>query len=217
MSFAVVAASLAIGGGLAKTFMGISNAKKAKEEQRRAKRKLRARMNQYEALDTSNPYLNMENTFEDLTVNQKQAEFQKRQQEQQQANLMQGLQGAAGGSGIAALAQTLANQQSMDAERASASIGQQESRNQQMAAQQAAQNQAMERQGEVISRQMNRDKVGTLLGMEQQSVRDANFLRADAMKQIGEGIGDIGGGFASFAGMPMKAVGGVAKPKKKKK
>ena len=86
-----------------------------------------------------------------------------------------------------------------------------------MAARQAAQNQAMERQGEVISRQMNRDKVGTLLGMEQQNVRDANFLRADAMNQIGEGISDIGGSFTSLAGMPMKAVGGVAKPKKKKK
>ena len=56
MAFAVVAAGLAVGGGLAKTFMGISNAKKAKQEQRTAKRKLRARMNQYEALDTSNPY-----------------------------------------------------------------------------------------------------------------------------------------------------------------
>ena len=57
MAFAVVAAGLAVGGGLAKTFMGISNAKKAKQEQRTAKRKLRARMNQYEALDTSNPNL----------------------------------------------------------------------------------------------------------------------------------------------------------------
>ena len=127
------------------------------------------------------------------------------------------MQGAAGGSGIAALAQTLSNRQSLDAERASASIGQQESKNQQMAAQQDASNQAMERQGEVLSRQMNRDKVGTLLGMEQQGLRDANFMKADAMKQIGEGAGQLGQAAMGFMMKDRSVLGGVAKSKKKKK
>jgi hypothetical protein len=215
MSF-VLAAVAVVGAGV-KIYQGVKAKKEAKELQAQARQQLDQRLAQYEALDTSNPYKNLENTFEDLTVNQQQAEFQKRQQEQQQANIMQGLQGAAGGSGIAALAQTLANQQSLDAERASASIGQQESRNQQMAAQQAAQNQAMERQGEVISRQMNKDKIGTMLGMEQQNLRDANFLRADANKQIGEGAGQMSQVASGMMQKEKSIIGGVAKPKSKKK
>jgi hypothetical protein len=214
MSF-VVAAIAVVGAG-AKIYMGARANKMAKERQAEANKQLKSRMSQYEALDTSNPYLNMENTFEDLTVNTQEAEFVKQQQEQQQANLMQGLQGAAGGSGVAALAQSLSNQQSMDAQRAAVSIGQQESQNQMLAAKQDATNQVMERQGEVLSRQWQQDKVGTLLGMEQQAVRDANFLRADAMKQMGEGFGDMSNVASSFAQKSKSIVGGVAKSKKKK-
>ena len=43
---------------------------------------------------------------------------------------MQGLRGAAGGSGIAGLAQALANQGQLQTQRISASIGQQEAANQ---------------------------------------------------------------------------------------
>ena len=215
MSFALTAVAV-IGAGV-KIYQGVKAKKEAKELQAEAKQQLAKRQAQYEALDTSNPYQNLENAFEDLTVNKQQAEFQKRQQEQQQANIMQGLQGAAGGSGIAALAQSLANQQSLDAERASASIGEQEARNQQMTAQQAAQNQAMERQGEVISRRMSMDKVGTQLGMEQQNLRDANFLRADANKQIGEGAGQLGQVAGGMMKKEKSIIGGVAKPKSKKK
>ena len=65
----------------------------------------------------------MQNTYEDLTVNQQQAQFTAQQQAQGFANTMEGLRGAAGGSGIAALAQSLAGQQSLAAQQASASIG----------------------------------------------------------------------------------------------
>ena len=68
----------------------------------------------------------MENTMEDLTINQQQAEFEKQQAMQSQANIMGQMRGAAGSSGIAALAQSLANQGSLQAQRASASIGAQE-------------------------------------------------------------------------------------------
>ena len=49
----------------------------------------------------------MSNPYEDLTVNQLQAQFQARQQQQMTANTMAQLRGAAGGSGIAGLAQAL--------------------------------------------------------------------------------------------------------------
>ena len=57
-----------------------------------------------------NPYESLENVYEDQTVNLKQAEFEKEQSQQSMANIMTSMQGAAGGSGVAGLAQVLANQ-----------------------------------------------------------------------------------------------------------
>lgn len=85
----------------------------------------------------------MQNTAEDLTVNTQQADYQSQQQQQGLANTMGSLRGAAGGSGIASLAQAMAGQQSQNLQQSSASIGMQESQNAQMAAQQGAQIQQM--------------------------------------------------------------------------
>jgi hypothetical protein len=85
----------------------------------------------------------MQNTAEDLTVNTQQAEFQAQQQQQGLANTMGSLRSAAGGSGIAGLAQAMASQQSQNLQQASASIGMQESQNAQIAAQQGARIQQM--------------------------------------------------------------------------
>jgi len=134
MAFAVVGTALAVGaiakgvGGIVKAIDGGIQKKRAKEAAEKAQLELDKRKNQFENLDTSNPYLNMENTAEDLTVNKQAAEFQKQQQMQSQANIMDQMRGAAGGSGIAALAQTLANQSSMDAQKASADIASQEAK-----------------------------------------------------------------------------------------
>ena len=98
--------------------------------------------------DVSNPYANMQNTMEDMTVNQQQSQFQAQQNQQNQANIMGSMKGAAGGSGVAGLAQAMANQGSQQAQQASASIGQQESANQKATAQQAGQLQSLDRQGE---------------------------------------------------------------------
>ena len=122
----------------------------------------------YANLDTSNPFLNMENTMEDLTINQKQSQFQAQQFQQSQANIMSGLRGAAGSSGVAALAQSLAQQGQLASQKSAASIGQQEAANIRAKAQMAGQIQSKERQGEVMSRNMERDKQSTLLGMAQQ-------------------------------------------------
>lgn len=80
-----------------------------------------------------NPYENLENAYEDAQVNLKQAEFEKEQSQQAMANIMQSMQGAAGGSGIAGLAQVLANQGVRQAQQASVSIASQEQQNQQRA------------------------------------------------------------------------------------
>lgn len=98
--------------------------------------------------DMVNPFSGMENTMEDLTVSQEAARFQMEQGAQQRTNIMAQLRGAAGGSGIAALAQSLANQGTLQARQVSADISQQEQRNQMASAQGAMQVQQMEATGQ---------------------------------------------------------------------
>ena len=97
--------------------------------------------------NVQNQFGNLENTAEDLTVNTQQAEFEKQQFQQSQANMLGSLAGGAGSSGVAGLAQALSNQNMRQAQQSSASIGQQESQNQAMAAQQAGSNQMASAQG----------------------------------------------------------------------
>ena len=92
--------------------------------------------NAYAGLE--NQYEGMENRFEDMTVDTRAAQFQAQQGSQQRANIMQGLRGAAGSSGIAGLAQSLANQGALQAQQISAGIGQQERQNQMMSAQEGS-------------------------------------------------------------------------------
>ena len=96
----------------------------------------------FQNLDTSNLAANQQNVFEDLTVNTQAADFAAQQQQQAIANTMGSMQGAAGGSGIAALAQAMAGQQSQNLQQASSSIAQQEQANQMAAARGAQQVQA---------------------------------------------------------------------------
>ena len=163
-----VAAGVSLIGGI----LGATSAAKAQRDAEDKEKIARKEMDRLKAvyanLDTSNPFLNMENTMEDLTINQKAADFQKQTFQQSQANIMGGLRSAAGGSGIAALAQTLAREGQLASQRAAADIGAQEARNQQLERQEASRLQSMERQGELTSRQQELQKQSTLLGMSQQ-------------------------------------------------
>ena len=213
MSFLLVgAAVVGVGAGVAKAIGGSKRKKAAQAEAEAAKAEIDQRKSQFEQLDTSNPFANMENKMEDLAVNTQEAEFVKAQQQQNQANIMQNMKGAAGGSGIAALAQSMANQGSIDAQKAGISIGQQEASNQ-MAERQAAQAiQGQERQGEIMSRDMERDKVSNLMAMASADLESANYKEQQANDQMWGGITDAASsvaGLASPATMkesPLKAV-----------
>ena len=193
MAFAIVGAVVGAGSAAYKIIDGVKKAKDAKAEAAEAKKEYERNKEMFAGLDTSNPYANMENTMEDLTVNKQAAEFQKQQQMQQQANILDQMKGAAGGSGIAALAQAMANQGALDAQKASADIARQESANQQAQASEASRLQGMERQGEVMSREMEKSKVTGLLGMSQSEMQQAEARRAAANEQIMSGITDVAG------------------------
>ena len=168
---------IAVGATLLSTGVGMYSANQAKQDAKgvanearaeRAKQEalLNEQKKEYKAMEFKNPFENMENTFEDLTVNQQQAQFQSQQGNQQRANAMQQLKGAAGGSGIAGLAQAMANQGQLQTQRISASIGMQESQNQMAMARGGAANQAAERQGDQWVQQSEMDRQSTLLGMQ---------------------------------------------------
>jgi hypothetical protein len=211
MSFLLVgAAAVGVGAGVAKAISGSKQKKAAKREEEKAKAEMERQKAKFAQLDTSNPYANMENKMEDLTVNQAEAEFMKQQQQQSQANILSQMKGAAGSSGIAALAQTLANQGAMDAQKAAISIGKQESQNQMLERQAASQIQNQERQGEIMSRDMERNKVSTLLGMAQSEKAAASQKVAAADQKMWSGItgaaGSLAGGLQGMhsAGMFQK-------------
>ena len=131
--------------------------------------------------------------MEDLTVNTQAAEFQSQQQAGGFANTMNSLSGAAGGSGIAALAQSLAGAQSQAAQASSADIGRQESQNQMAERQMAGNLQSQELQGAYASRAAEKDKVDTMFGMSQQRLGAANDARDAATKSIIGGVGSVVG------------------------
>tara|TARA_R110000822_G_scaffold168778_2_gene308818 strand:+ start:412 stop:1131 length:720 start_codon:yes stop_codon:yes gene_type:complete len=206
MSFALIVtgATQAIGGTI-KAIDGAQKAKKAASAARVAKQELDAQKEMFKGLDTSNPYLNLENAFEDLTVNTQEAEFQKQQQMQQQANIMQGMRGAAGGSGVAALAQTLASQGALNAQKASASIGAQEAANQEKMATEQGRIAGMEREGELISRQAEMGKVESLMGMSADELATQREAQRLAEQQKAAGIQQ------GIAGVGNVAMGGISK------
>ena len=164
----------------------------------------------YKDIEFKNPYAGMKNQFEgmenvmeDVTVNLQQAQFQAQQGAQQRANIMNVMRGAAGGSGIAALAQSMANQGQLQAQQISASIGQQEAALQRATAQEAGRIQQAERagaasidlqqrQGEAMVQQAESGRAATLLGMEYGALQGAregmmqaqqNQMSAMAMEQ----------------------------------
>tara|TARA_R100000700_G_C3139547_1_gene121812 strand:+ start:413 stop:1024 length:612 start_codon:yes stop_codon:yes gene_type:complete len=196
MSFIAVG----IGAAVVGTALGVNSANKAKKAAEKKEAAATAEMNRqkeiFSQLDTSNPYADMENTMEDLTVNQRQYELESQQFAQSQSNILSGLGEAAGSSGVAAVAQALAGQGQLAAQQSASSIGQQERENQMRERSMAASLQTQEREGEVWSRNAERDKQSTLLGMSQQEVGAAREQVAAAqqakMDAISSGVSSVG-------------------------
>ncbi len=197
----MLGSALGVVGGLTKIAGGIIGSKKRKAEQRAAQKEMNMRKAQFEMADTSNVYKDMENTMEDLTVNTQQADFQAQQANQGIANTMNAMQGAAGGSGIAAMAQAMAGQQAQNMQQASISIGQQERANQVAERNMASQLQNQERAGELQSRAAEKEKIDTLFGMSQQRLGAANAAREQARQSILGGVGDMVSGVSGMGGI----------------
>lgn len=147
---------------------------KYSEEQVVQRELLETQKQRYKSFEFQNPYADMENVMEDMTVDMRAADFQRQQGEQQRANILQALQGAAGGSGIASLAQTLAQQGQLQSQQIAANISQQERQNAMMERQMANQLQQLDRQGQAMVQSAEMGRESTLLGIEYAGMAGAN-------------------------------------------
>jgi hypothetical protein len=145
-----------------------------KEEQAIQRKLLKEQKQEYRNFEFKNPYENLDNYYEDLTVNTQAADFQRDMSNQQQANIMQSLKGAAGGSGIAGLAQAMANQGQIQASQISIGIGQQEQQNQMMSIKGASAADMAERGGDAMVQSAEMQRQSTLLGIEYGGMAGAN-------------------------------------------
>jgi len=207
-----VSLGLGVAQGATQIIGGIAERRRLKGEMQRTRKQFRRNRDELRDMQFENPYADLqtsfENPYEDLTVNQQQAQFEAEQAAQSRANILGSLRGAAGSSGIAGLAQSLANQATVDRARASASIGQQEARNQVLAAQGAAQVQAREQAAEQTV------MAGEAQRKAQERQRDLQIMQLRAGKQDAlaglrqqraEAIGDIAAGVGTMAGSAFDA------------
>ena len=211
MSFVIAGTAIVGAGiGIAKAFSGAKDKRRAEREQAASQAELAKQKAAFSNLDTSNPFTGMtnqfagqENTMEDLTINQKGMELQNQQGQQQRANILDQMKGSAGGSGVAALAQQMANSGQLASQESAKTIGDQEAANQKATVGEASRLQTQEAQGatnlqnkmgegEMYSRDAKSDQVSTLLGMEQSNVAGAKERVASADAAKWEGISSIG-------------------------
>ena len=201
-----------------------------RRERDEANRDLQAQIEQFEDRKMTNPYAgvknpyeNMENVYEDQTVNLKQAQFEKEQSQQAMANIMSSMQGAAGSSGVAGLAQVLANQGVKQAQQASVSIAAQEQANQTRAlAEQSrlADAKALGEQKRDLLEREGRAMVEQAEFAKQDELRNLAMARADSANQavdqqnqaidamftgaLQAGLGIASGGLTSLGGAVTK-------------
>lgn len=189
-------------GPAVKLGMGLIGGRKRRKALARAQGQYDMQRKRYENMDTSNLYANQENVYEDQTVDQQSAEFLKSQQLQQQSNMMDQFGQAAGGSGIAALAQAMSQQQSQNAQTAAADIRSQEQNIQQNQLSQQARLNQQEIAGAYQQRDAELGKIETNMNFAGQNLAKAQAEKAMHDKMAISGAGGLVsagmGGFSPF-------------------
>ena len=230
-TLAIAAVAMA-GIGIAKGISGFIKNRKAKKKQKGLEDQMADRMEAMEGLDTSNPYAdaknqfeNMENTMEDLEVNTQQAEFERDAASQSQANVMGSMQ--EGGGFDAGNIQALVSGGAEAARKSSASIGQQEASNKAAAAAEAGKIQTqtlqgrsdvqtLKGQGQMHSQQMEMSKQEALMGITQGQMAANKAEQAAGTEMMYSGASQAAGSFGGMSMKDPKAKAALSKRKKKK-
>ena len=180
-----------------------------------------------DALRRENVFKGQENIMEEMEVDNQAADYARRQFSQQQANIMQGLKGAAGTSGISGLAQSLSDQAARQAEQSRVTIGQQLQQNRRLKLQEQARiNQQVLMEESRLSqadravqianlegaRQFEIDKMTTLMGMSGQKIAGVNQQIAQTQQtwnQVGSTITTAGSAFGGETTPTTNSTGNV--------
>ena len=165
---------------------------------KKAKKELSKRKDIYASLDTSNPYSDMVNPYEDMTIDQRESDLYNQRFQSSQSNILSKSKESAGSSGAASLAQALSQESKRAVQTSSTSVGKQERENKIKERQFAAYIEDKKKEGEVWSRNANRDKQATLLGISQQElaaqrekIAASKQAKLDALQGGVETIGHI--------------------------
>jgi len=187
-------------GGVASIIGGAIGMRKARQDRDDARDSFDNELQNLKGVDVSNPFANMTNPFDNLTVNQQQARFQAQQGQQALVDTLAQARVGVGGSGVAALAQALANQSTQMMQQASASIGEQESRNNLARAEGEMMRQRVIGQGEQGAQQLRAEKQSTITGYAVDELQSANEALTAKQTALASGIGNLVGGIGTLAG-----------------
>jgi len=203
-------AGIAAAPGIISAVGSLFGRKKRKAEQRAAREEMAQAKQAFENIEYKNPYADLtnpyaENVYEDMTVDTQAADYLREQQQQSQANIMQGLKGVAGSSGVAGLAQSMSNVATGQARQASAGIAQQERANQQARLQGEQLKQKgqfgvdkMQAQGEMIRTGQENTRTASMYGLGIERANAADLARSTARSQFVGGLGSAAAGVAGL-------------------
>ena len=171
--------------------------------------------NVYENLRLSNPYRDMENAFEDLTINQNQQKFEQATFQQSQANILNTLRRNTGSGGLSSIAQSLAQQGQIAAQKSAANIGLQEQQLKTFAPQEQARLDQLEASGKNIPAMFEQDKLGILMNMSQKEMffqmEEAHRIDKEAQEEHQRNMGLFSALFKMGVNLPgMPGTGGGA-------
>lgn len=179
-----------VAGGVASLFGGRAR----RREEREARAAARASEQALNEFEFTNVYAGLENTAEDLTVNQQAAEFQGRQAD---IALAQGLDAVVASGGGGGGAQAIANAALTSRQNISSSIAQQEQQNQRLRANQAAALQRLEAQGAEDLQSQQYAQIGDRYSRDADRFAKAQAARQQARQDL---IGGIAGAGSIVAG-----------------
>jgi len=206
----LIQAGIAAAPGIISAVGSLFGRSRRKAEQKAARDEMAQAKQAFMDIEYKNPYENLtnpyaENVFEDMTVDTQAADYLKEQQQQSQANIMQGLKGVAGSSGVAGLAQSMSNVATGQARQASAGIAQQERANQQarLQGEQLKQKgqfgiEKMKAQGEIIRTNQENARTASMYGLGIDRANAADAAISTARSQFVSGLGSAAGGIAGL-------------------
>ena len=207
-------ALIAAAPGIIKGVSSLFGRKKRRREQRVANQEMLAAKKAYMGMEFKNPFAGMENPYaeniyEDLTVDRQGADYLREQQQQSQANIMQQMKGVAGSSGVAGLAQQMANIGSQQARQASAQISQQERQNELYRAKGEQQKQKGTFE---FDKMMRTAQYKTVDLREQERTENLYGLSLDRLSAADKARSTARSGFISGLGQAAAGIGGTFMP-----